>query len=90
MAMKMEIVNVPEELLQHLLGQTNGSAIQRKQIAAAVRQRVMTADPMPASSMTAAVAVIQLAVDCAPRFLGSQPPKFSGFNDVLSLEEFLD
>ncbi|KAL3205338.1 hypothetical protein MRX96_011234 [Rhipicephalus microplus] len=75
MATGMDSVNVPEELLQHLLGQTNGSAIQREQIAAAVRQRLMTAEPMPAGAMTAAAAAaIQPAIDCAPRASGSQPP----------------
>ncbi|KAH8042739.1 hypothetical protein HPB51_025643 [Rhipicephalus microplus] len=91
MATGMDSVNVPEELLQHLLGQTNGSAIQREQIAAAVRQRLMTAEPMPAGAMTAAAAAaIQPAIDCAPRASGSQPPRFAGFGDAQSPEEFLD
>lgn len=88
MTTEMDVVNVPEELLQHLLGQTNGSAIQREQIAAAVRQRLMTAEPMPAGPMTAAA--FQPTGDCAPRSAGSQPPRFTGFSDTQSPEEFLD
>ncbi|KAH7983020.1 hypothetical protein HPB52_008816 [Rhipicephalus sanguineus] len=82
MTTEMDVVNVPEELLQHLLGQTNGSAIQREQIAAAVRQRLMTAEPMPAGSMTAAA--FQPTGDCAPRSTGSQPPRFTGFSDTVT------
>ncbi|KAH6928308.1 hypothetical protein HPB50_014117 [Hyalomma asiaticum] len=64
----MDSVNVPEQLLQHLLGQTNSSAIQREQIVAAVRQWLMTAEPMPAGAMkAAAAAAIQPAIDCAPQ-----------------------
>ncbi|KAH6942796.1 hypothetical protein HPB50_010738 [Hyalomma asiaticum] len=89
MPTEMDRVNVPEQLLQQLLGQTNGSAIQREQVAAAVRQRLLTAEPMPAGAMTAAAA-IQPAIDCAPRPSGSQPPRFAGFRDAQSPEEFLD
>ncbi|KAH6927864.1 hypothetical protein HPB50_009753 [Hyalomma asiaticum] len=44
---------------------------------------------MPAGAMTAAEA-IQPAIDCAPRPSGSQPPRFAGFGDAQSPEEFLD
>ncbi|KAH7952243.1 hypothetical protein HPB52_020498 [Rhipicephalus sanguineus] len=88
MTTEMDVVNVPEELLQRLLGQTNGYAIQREQIAAAVRQRLMTAEPMPAGPMTAAA--FQPTGDCAPRSAGSQPSRFTGFSDTQSPEEFLD
>ncbi|KAH7969994.1 hypothetical protein HPB52_023657 [Rhipicephalus sanguineus] len=75
MATETDVVKVPEELLQHLLGQTNGSAIQHEQIAAAISQRLMTAEPMPAGPMTAAA--FQPTGDCAPRSAGSQPPRLS-------------
>ncbi|KAH6924295.1 hypothetical protein HPB50_014707 [Hyalomma asiaticum] len=44
---------------------------------------------MPAGAMTAAAAN-QPAIDCAPRPSGSQPPRFAGFGDAQSPEEFLD
>ncbi|KAH7942050.1 hypothetical protein HPB49_020101 [Dermacentor silvarum] len=85
----MEAVNVPEELVQHMLGQTNGSAMEREQVAAAVRQRLMAAEALPPRTTTTAAAV-QQASECAPRSTGGQPQKYKGFNDPQSPEEFLD
>lgn len=85
----MEAVNVPEELVQHMLGQTNGSAMEREQVAAAVRQRLMAAEALPPRTATTAAAV-QPASECVPRSTGGQPPKYKGFNDPQSPEEFLD
>lgn len=62
--MDMEAVNVPEELLQHLLGQTNAVTTKRDQITVAVRRRLMAAEAGPAGSVAAAVAV-QLSGDAA-------------------------
>ncbi|KAH7964871.1 hypothetical protein HPB49_001942 [Dermacentor silvarum] len=80
----METVNVPEELVQHLLGQTNGSAIEREQIAAAVRQRLMAAEAVPTGSTTTAAAV-QPVSDCAPQEISLQGIRGS----TQSPEEFL-
>lgn len=63
-----------EELLQHLLGQTNGSAMQCEQTAAAVRQRLMVAEALPAGSVTTAAAV-QSSGGTALRSVGGQLPK---------------
>lgn len=80
---------MPEELLQHLLGQISGSVMQYEQVVAVVRQRLMAAEAVPAGSVTAVV-VVQLSGNAALYFDGSQRPKYSGFNDIRSLEEFLD
>ncbi|KAH6946851.1 hypothetical protein HPB50_015640 [Hyalomma asiaticum] len=86
----MVTVNVPEELVQHLLRQMSRSTTEREQIVAAVRQKLMAAEAVPISSTVAAV---HPASDCAPRSTGGQPgqpPRFKRFNDPQSPEEYLD
>ncbi|KAH7963451.1 hypothetical protein HPB52_021218 [Rhipicephalus sanguineus] len=70
MTTEMDSVNMPEQLLQHLASKSRLPS-----------DRLMMAEPMPASAMTAAAAAIQPAIDCAPRSLGSQPTRFVGFGD---------
>ncbi|KAH6919771.1 hypothetical protein HPB50_029241 [Hyalomma asiaticum] len=88
MATEMDSVNVPEQLLQHLLGQTNGSAIEREQIAAAVRQRLMTAEPMAAGAMTAAAVQPLLTALCGPREVS--PQEFSSIDAKQRLKQELE
>ncbi|KAH7963458.1 hypothetical protein HPB52_021225 [Rhipicephalus sanguineus] len=92
----MENVIVPEEVVQYLIGQTDGSVIQRGQVASLLRQRVMAATvtaapvglgvPVPVPQPPQPPQPSQLhAVTSTPL---DEPPKFSGFNDLQSPEVF--
>lgn len=87
----MDSVNVPEEVVQYLVNQTDGSPIQREQVASLLRQRVMAATVTTAPvGLGVPVAVSQPpAVTCTP-YGTSEPPKFTGFNDLQSPEVFLE
>ena len=91
----MENVIVPEKVVQYLIGQTDGSVIQREQVASLLRQRVMAATVMAAPvGLGVPVPVPQPPQPSQPHAVTStqlvEPPKFSGFNDLQSPEVFLE
>lgn len=65
----MDLNAIPglQAAVEELLRQTGGSPLEREQVAAVVRERVMAA-PMPAARIDAAAAT-PVAHDCAPNHL---------------------
>ncbi|KAL3193620.1 hypothetical protein MRX96_016967 [Rhipicephalus microplus] len=81
-------------VVEELLLGTDGSAMERKRIAAVVRDRVM-ATPLPTASHVGAWTVNTGAVpratdDSAPRLAAAHLPRYSGARDLQSPEEFLE
>lgn len=83
-------LSVPEEFVQQLIRQTDGSALQREHVAAHVRNLVMAA-PVPSGDQDPAVTVatVQPSGGPVPR-IAAQLPKYAGFSDLQSPEEFLE
>lgn len=96
--MNQPSVFVPPELLQTLLQQTDGTPLQREKMAAHVRQLlfatpIRAAEAEAAPFVAAAVTEASTTVDqdsTRPRLVPVQPPKFIGFGDLQSPDEFLD
>lgn len=86
----MDSFTVAEGLVQQLLRQTDGSAPQREHTAAQLRQVVMAAPMLTgAEGPVATVATVHPSGGPVPR-IAAQLPKFSGFSDLQSPEEFLE
>ncbi|KAH7981471.1 hypothetical protein HPB49_024447 [Dermacentor silvarum] len=79
----MDSVNVPEEVVQYLVNQTDGSPIQREQVASLLRQRVMTATvttaPHPEENLKEFIYVISAYYDR----IGETVPKEENVQRVL-------
>ena len=96
--MNQPSVFVPPELLQTLLQQTDGTPLQREKMAAHVRELlfatpIRAAEAEAAPFVAAAVTEASTTVDqdsTRPRLVPVQPPKFIGFGDLQSPDEFLD
>lgn len=82
------------DLVQAMLRGTDGSALQRERVAAHVRELLLAAPIDPADARapdTAASLFVEPAVaTAAQRFVALEPPKFAGFGDLQSPDEFLD
>ncbi|KAG0411938.1 hypothetical protein HPB47_010934 [Ixodes persulcatus] len=96
--MNQPSVFVPPELLQTLLQQTDGTPLQREKITAHVRELlfatpIRTAEEEAAPFVAAAVTEASTTDDqdsTRSRLVPVQPPKFIGFGDLQSPDEFLD
>lgn len=90
----MDLNTVPglQGIVDELLRQTSGSPLEREQVAAVVRERVMAA-PMPARFAAAASTPVGMPVaahDPVPKLAASHLPRYTGFRDLQSPEEFLE
>ncbi|CAN7947185.1 unnamed protein product [Ixodes pacificus] len=86
----MDSFTVPEGLVQQLLRQTDGSALQREHAAAQWTFFVMAAPMLTGAEVpVATVATVHPSGGRVPR-IAAQLAKFSGFSDLQSPEEFLE
>ncbi|KAH9371892.1 hypothetical protein HPB48_019336 [Haemaphysalis longicornis] len=87
---------IPDHFVQLLLQQTNGSPMERERVAAQVRDAIMAAAVPPASTASVNMAAPFLCAGIAearPATAMTAPaamPKFEGFRDLQSPQEFLD
>ncbi|KAG0433317.1 hypothetical protein HPB47_020034 [Ixodes persulcatus] len=85
----MDNLEVPDELIARLLRQTDGSAMQREQVSVQVRQRLLTAAVPPANGPEVTAAAVHPSGGPLSR-IAAQLPKFTGFSDRQSPEEFIE
>lgn len=83
---------IPDEFVQFMLRQTNGSAIERERIASELRQALMAAPVVPGGNerrpaFVGPPATQMSATVTAP--IATTLPRFAGFQDVQHPEEFL-
>ncbi|KAL3189925.1 hypothetical protein MRX96_020264 [Rhipicephalus microplus] len=84
---------IPDEFVQFMLHQTNGSAIERERIASELRQALMAAPVVPGGNERRPAFVgppaTQMSATGTAR-IANTLPRFVGFQDVQHPEEFLN
>lgn len=85
----MDNLEVPDELIARLLRQTDGSVMHRERASVQVRQLLLTAAVPPANEPEVTAAAVHPSGGPLPR-IAAQLPKFTGFSDRQSPEEFIE